>query len=615
MGPQDYIRAVDEIDSELRNHRISISQHQLLLLQIQNEHQRWRDRNRLRPATQMMSEPFPELEPAEEKPKKVMEEKPPNAPTDAQLTAMKVAFRKLLKAKDLRVAAMRRDMGQKEAEHAQQLERKRLSIKTLDEVMEEETPTRVEDLSSRMQDQVFSRVGHTCSKCSVEVPYSYTYICFGTTYCPTCVPEYVLCNVCDYLKTDTALIKTYDNKSVPVCNECLKNRTCCGNCGEAVDVAYADVGVCSECLEHEHDDEEPLRGFSRSMKWVGKDKGAVMQSLRVFSCEIEALSPAGDWSMQLSEKLPKEMGIGTDGSVGVRGQSPYGFEIQTPRLAGAKGEELLARTQTALKSIEAIVDETCGMHIHLDGEGLIPINRLEHPTALVQLWKSYIVFEDVIISFLPYRRRGNDYCRLLGPVSKLSELDTIETIADAEKMWYRERSPSSVRDAKHHHRHTTRYFGANFHSLFADGHFEVRFHSGTTNPKKILEWANLHALLLDACVKQKITHAFVREYTATPSLSERTKLLFGKIGLAQKSQQYFRERQKKFANKKNNEDELQKTKFVPRRPDNFSFQYQPVTLTTTNAQRIIERLRAQVSEPGIYIEETSEIIDNNQNEL
>ncbi len=243
------------------------------------------------------------------------------------------------------------------------------------------------------------------------------------------------------------------------------------------------------------------------------------------------------------------------------------FELQTPKLSGARGEELIRQMTASVKAIKSVVNESCGMHIHLDGTGIIGTDRKAYPQALLQLWRTYVVFEDVIMSFLPFSRRRNDYCRPLAEAFKMGDLETIESIAEVEKLWYQERTYSNVYQAKGHKYHASRYFGANFHSLLAHGHFEVRFHSGTTNTRKILEWANLHALILDACEAGVMDHDLLREAQATYLISEKTKLLFDRIGLAQNSRQYFRSRQNKFGNKKTEDEEVGKSKIVPPRID------------------------------------------------
>lgn len=396
-----------------------------------------------------------------------------------------------------------------------------------------------------------------CAACQLETPIHFAYFCNGHLYCSEHVPNLVICGSCQAHRQEEQCkaVTTYDDREILVCDRCLANRRRCGNCAKPISAKFVASGICMDCINNPREG-GPMRRPSHSLKWTGQELGEIVKSKRFFSCEIEALTTHGDWAMQLFKSLPKEMGIGEDGSVKDDSHRSYGFEIQTPRLVGEKGEELMRRMSSSLKAIEATINPTCGMHVHLDGKGIIGPHRQEHPTALMQLWKTFIVFEDVFFSLVPYSRRQNDYCRPLTESFQLTELDMVENMADAEKLWYLERTYDQIRQAKGHKYHATKYFGANFHSLLANGHFEVRFHSGTTNPKKVLEWANLHALIMDACAKKVMTHDFFREAQATSRMSEKTYLLFERIGLAEPSRQYFRGRQKKFGDKKTEDEEV-----------------------------------------------------------
>lgn len=492
------------------------------------------------------------------------------------------AGRRKLEEEELKRNKRQEIRGQKEREYLDHFKQSKHNERALHEWIRGEVPVFAYHTNSHLLKEADKsgmcsglRDGHYyCQSCGLDTPREFAYICFGGVWCSRHVPRMNMCIKCRHILVDTISIKTFDGRVGSICTDCKVRGSKCNNCGTKLELKYAAARLCAECVEHIHDGEVPLRGFSLSLKWVGKETGAIVKSPRMFSCEVEAMSPFGDWAQRLHKTLPKETGIGTDGSVGVRNQAPYGFEVQTPRLAGKRGEELVHRLCSSVKGVEAVLDNTCGMHIHLDGAGLIDPDRLAHPTALLQLWKSSIVFEDVILSFLPFSRRGNDYCRTIADVFQLTELDIIDTLAEAEKLWYRVQLPENISDAKNHHRHTSRYFGANFHSLFADGHFEVRYHSGTINARKILEWANLHALIMDACVQGKMTREFLKECQTTSKLSEKTEMLFNQIGLAGASKQYFMGRQNKFSNKKEGDDEL---KEIPRKvvrrtlPEGFVF--------------------------------------------
>lgn len=460
--------------------------------------------------------------------------------------------------------------GEKENGYIAFLKKKKQSNLTSQEIVYSEIPFALETISGHKVDairimgycaQVLADGSYRCTKCgfSSEAQWPF-YFCNGGLYCAEHVPTLQMCMCCTTLRPETQEVKSFDGRVINICTSCMKSRRFCPDCGEKMEDAYLEVYKCKDCVKVNRSDDGAYRDFEWSTKWVSKNKGKIYKSERMFSCELEAMSPKKDFPYILNKELPEGTGIGRDGSVGVRDQSPWGFEVQTPRLLGLKGEECIELTVAGIKKVDPTMDETCGMHIHLDWKGIIPLNRREYPEAAIQLLKSYVAFEDVVFSFLPYSRRDNDYCRRLSTVMQLSEFDLLESMEDIEKFWYKEETGQDIHNSKGHQYHTTRYFGANFHSLFKEGHFEIRFHTGTLNRKKILEWANLHALILDACEKKLITSEFIKEYQKSSRLSERTKLLFDKIELPQSSQEWFFSRQKHFLEKKNQEEELSQVK-------------------------------------------------------
>lgn len=402
-----------------------------------------------------------------------------------------------------------------------------------------------------------------CHSCKLDTPAEYAFFCNGKIWCAEHIPNLDSCAVCHELQPNCTLVSNRYHDEVHACETCLRQLSIggisCRHCSYTLPIngiEWVGTGRCPHCINsrERHGD---YRNFSRELKWVGKDKGAIVRSTRIFSCEIEALTANDHGVERLSEAIPEECGITTDGSVQPdKDEIQSGLEIQTPKLAGKKGEECIRRTISCLHSVEAVVNDTCGLHIHLDGKGILLPTRREYPLALLQLWKTHLIFEDVMLSFLPFQRRSNDFCRLMAASFKISEVDMCETIFDVEKLWYKVTTHRDIRANKTHHYHSSRYFGVNLHSLLGQGHLEIRYHSGTTNGRKILEWANLHCILMDACATKKMTFDFFKEAQTTTNLRQKTDLLFDKIGMSESSKQYFYRRQKKFSDKKNDESVL-----------------------------------------------------------
>lgn len=459
------------------------------------------------------------------------------------------------------------NQGRREQQYLEHARKHKRETMTPLELVYSEVPTCIASINHRRLIEIVHTVrvpqitgdGETkgmqyfCANCNLDTPREFAYLCNGYVWCALHVPDLTTCNACNKLREGCKKITTYDGRQIMACTSCLDRRTECVNCEKKIGPEFVESCMCEKCLDSGNDT-GPIRSFSKGVKWIGKSHGDIIKSPRVFSCEIEAFTKDDNWPTVLYKALPKEVGITEDGSLrneeGLRG-----FELQTPKLAGSKGEELVRHMITSTKAVDAFVSPLCGMHVHIDGAGILGPSRREYPTALLQLWRTYIVFEDVIMSFLPFSRRRNDYCRPMSEAFKVNDLDIIESLAEAERFWYKERTYSDIVNAKGHQYHASRYFGANFHSLLAHGHFEVRFHSGTLNANKVLQWANLHALILDACAAGKMNVDFFREAQATYNLPDKTNLLFSQIGLAESSKQFYRARQKTFLAKRNEDDE------------------------------------------------------------
>lgn len=385
-----------------------------------------------------------------------------------------------------------------------------------------------------------------CSSCNKQLVDSDSFVLFACLYCAECTPRNLeVCDMCSKPKMKCKKVKQYDGTDSLICEGCRKRIWECRNCGHPLESSFLENRQCEACIET--NSTQYGRRFSYSMKWVSNALGEIIKSTRLFSSEIEAGTSSARKLSLIAEGIPTQCGIGSDGSLSGISQC---FEIQTPRLGGQLGEELVRRVCGTLKAQGTVVNDTCGMHVHLDGKDLFPESRKTFPTAIIQLWKAHIVFEDIILSFIPYNRRNNDFCRPMRDVVSTSEIDACNSLFEIEQLWYKEVSYDEIRNSKGHHYHSSRYFGVNLHSLLANKHLEIRYHSGTVNPRKILEWANLHCLIMDAAAKGVFSHAFLREAQTTSDVKEKTLMLFTAIGLAESSRQYFRSRQKKFSDKK-----------------------------------------------------------------
>jgi hypothetical protein len=282
----------------------------------------------------------------------------------------------------------------------------------------------------------------------------------------------------------------------------------------------------------------------------------VLQSTRLIGAEIECISEKLSYDCDNGEneaRLPEYVSLTSDGSL-----NEHGVEIRTAPMAGARAEKMLKDLCNTLREAEADIDTSCGLHIHLNapdyhikhGEDTPETERKLH--RLKNIMIAYIVYDDVFLSFLPRSRRRNRYCRQLREAIKLSEIREANTPNALETLWYRvnpleQYTDDELRRIKGNHYNETRYRGINFHSLFADGHLEIRYHSGTIDAEKILQWANIHAQMLDMFARPIDTDRLYDALTIL-SLPEKTQSLYDLLNLSKDAQNYFNSRQTLFIN-------------------------------------------------------------------
>lgn len=332
----------------------------------------------------------------------------------------------------------------------------------------------------------------------------------------------------------------------------------CNNCGSDYDDRHTEYsGYCSEfCYEeataHDGDEDEmPERLYSPKdlPAFQSKESGSIITSQRVFSAEVECYYDEMENMQTAARALPDEMGISGDGSLG-----DNGVEFQTPKLRGKKGEETIQHLCDTLRAEDFRVDNSCGLHIHLDGKGLLPSRRTkDRPKSLIALWSFYVAFEPVLLSFLPPKRRTNSFCRRMANEVSLVQLAGLRTLDEAEHVWYKSRTRNDLKYRKSQKYDDSRYFGVNLHSLFKDGHMEVRYHSGTLNARKILEWTNLHQIILDSAANTD-TYALCAAVDSAQEhleLAEKTQEFWNALQphISESSRAYFMARQAKFGSR------------------------------------------------------------------
>lgn len=177
----------------------------------------------------------------------------------------------------------------------------------------------------------------------------------------------------------------------------------------------------------------------------------------------------------------------SDGSINtqrkVQGQivsasNNYSCEVVTPILQYEDLEDL-QNVIRALRKAGALANDSCGIHVHVDGAN-------HTPDSLTRLVNFAIGRQDLFYEALEIGQRATHWCKKMNKALFLAmKKDQEKTRDSLERIWY-----SSVNDGysggiSHAHYNSSRYHGVNLHAYFTKGTVEFRLFNGTTHAGKI----------------------------------------------------------------------------------------------------------------------------------
>lgn len=320
-------------------------------------------------------------------------------------------------------------------------------------------------------------------------------------YCQQCHDDlFVHCYNCgDELDTNNGERWTSEIDGNNYCNDCYRDRYfLCDNCGYEYDNdEYCDGNLCSECYDEQDDDNHDgdgenvhLNKFINVEKKVNNDKSLPM------AVEIEA--EEGDWYDCRDRVcgLGLGCGISTDGSL-----NSTGIEVQTAPCKIKKFRENIVKICNAMIEEGYVATNACGLHCHIGLKGTTD-------KQLIQIIKTFSVFDDVLFSLLPNSRRYNRYCKQLPDSLQFSNIKNKRNLIDLLCLYYAEGNRECAEQLKKRYKdkikeaykfekyNSARYFGFNLHSFFYRGTIEIRHHTGTLSAVKIIAWAELLQAIL-----------------------------------------------------------------------------------------------------------------------
>lgn len=357
----------------------------------------------------------------------------------------------------------------------------------------------------------------------------------------------VLCSDCETAITDG---NEQHRESRFWCQDCYDAYFIleCADCQDAVDRAdaYRESGddLCPQCYDDRQPEDEEMREREFSSldhpEMQSSEQGEYITSSRIFSAELECYYPEIEVQHTVYGELPTCFGVTHDGSL-----DAHGVEFQTPKLKGKNGEQAIVNACAILNRNDYTVNSSAGLHIHLDGKGLLPKTRTTQvPKAIIEAITFYYLFEDVLVSFLPRSRRNNRFCQRLRDAGYyLEDFRKCKNLVELERAWYKTMEKRTIDLRKGHKYDESRYAGFNVHSLLANNHVEIRYHSGTLNRVKILEWVNLHQTILDMACKQPLVEV---DQALSLDFAQKTEKFFSILQLPARAEAYFRSRQAVF---------------------------------------------------------------------
>jgi len=137
----------------------------------------------------------------------------------------------------------------------------------------------------------------------------------------------------------------------------------------------------------------------------------------------------------------------------------------------------------ALRKAGAKINNSCGMHIHVDGSN-------HTAKSLKNLVFTFRAKEDLIFNAVSPARKSNGYCKpiddaLVSSIKKIKRVDD-QSLKDA---WYK--TYRSDWQSETFHYHDSRYHALNLHSLWYRGTIEFRLFSATLHAGEARAYINL----------------------------------------------------------------------------------------------------------------------------
>lgn len=221
-----------------------------------------------------------------------------------------------------------------------------------------------------------------------------------------------------------------------------------------------------------------------------------------------------------------------DGSIrGIQGNGEstssrlYKVEINSPVLEYSEMKKL-QQVVRALRQAGAVVNSSCGMHVHVDAANHTPQSLKNALTIMYS--KEDILFKALKVN----ENRVQRWCQKVREpmLEKIRKMPTNLTMEQLKQQWYGGTDESRI------HYSWTRYYALNLHSVFYRGTLEWRCFESTLHAGKVRANITLALAISAQAINQKKTVMRKTEISENPAFTFRTFLLrLGLIGTEYKN--------------------------------------------------------------------------------
>ena len=201
-------------------------------------------------------------------------------------------------------------------------------------------------------------------------------------------------------------------------------------------------------------------------------------------------------------------------------EDEYKVEMNSPKLEYSEMGKLQEVVRT-LRHAGAVVNGSCGMHVHVDASRHTP-QSLKNALSIMYS-KEDILFKALKVN----ESRVERWCQKVREpmLEKIRKLPANTTMDRLKQEWY------EGSDGSYQHYNWTRYYALNLHSVFYRGTLEWRCFESTLHAGKVRANITLALAISAQAINQKRTLMRKTEISENPAFTFRTFLLrLGLIG-------------------------------------------------------------------------------------